>query len=253
MKLYKLIPLVLSFVLLITVLFTGCGEEKSSDADKTKETAAETTAVIETTAETTAVLETTAESGTVEKDPDGNVITKDSDGNVICVEDKNGDPIDTNEYLSSHSWVENSGSSSGGDASDNIVVYLPDGHKVTKDKTGTVISVEDKDGNPVDAGEYLASLEPEEIEIIKPDTSEEKTGSDSNQNDKAGSDDTKKNNSDSNSGDKNDSGANDSRNKNDVNETETVNDQNDVIEGEIPVIVATLPQGKDLENLPVLD
>lgn len=87
---------------MLTALLCACNNKKD------EATPDEATATV---TETTVVLETTADGGTIEQDSEGNKITKDKDGKVIAVEDKDGNPIDVDEYLQTHSWVEGSGSS----------------------------------------------------------------------------------------------------------------------------------------------
>ena len=95
--------IIVSMFVMIILLLSACGEKKSeATPDEAK------------TAETTAVLETTSDGGTVEQDSEGNIITKNSEGKVTKVEDKNGVSIDVTEYLATHTWVENSASSEGG-------------------------------------------------------------------------------------------------------------------------------------------
>lgn len=102
MKRIKFISAALGIVLMMAMLFTACGEdiEKTSSTEGT-----------ERPAETTVVLETTAQGGTVEQDAEGNTITKDSDGTVVSVVDKNGQPIEVAEYITTHSYINGIGSS----------------------------------------------------------------------------------------------------------------------------------------------
>ena len=90
-------------ILMIAALFSACGEKQNAASP---DEAAIT--------ETTVVLETTADGGTIEQDSEGNKITKDENGKVVSVEDKDGNPIDVTEYLTTHTWVELNGDSSGG-------------------------------------------------------------------------------------------------------------------------------------------
>lgn len=107
--------IVITILVVVMMLLSACGEkETKTTVDEAKP------------AETTVVLETTSEGGTVEQDSEGNKITKDSEGKVTKVEDKDGNPVDVNEYLSTHTWVENPSSkkpdldsSSNSSASDN--------------------------------------------------------------------------------------------------------------------------------------
>lgn len=85
-------------VIVIASLLAACGEK---DLDNT-----DTSIVFETTV----VIETTADGGTVERDSDGNIITKNTEGEVVFVEDKNGNSVDVNKYVASHSWILNNDS-----------------------------------------------------------------------------------------------------------------------------------------------
>ena len=169
----------LCLLLMAALLLSACGENESTgkSADDNADTA-----------ETTVVLETTSEGGTVEEDAEGNRITKDKEGKIISVVDKNGNPIDLDEYLTTHSWAESNGSSSG--------------------------AVNEDNGN---AGESSGSS----------------------------------------TGGKNNSSGNSSNNKTESTEKsdkkDTSGSQGDVTEGEIPVIIATLPENyEDLPELPDL-
>lgn len=105
--------MIVSFLVLIVVLLSACGENNS-------ETAADKTAVTEAAVtETTVVLETTPDGGTVEQDSEGNIITKNSEGKVTKVEDKNGNPVSVSEYVKTHSWIENSSNSDSGSGSNS--------------------------------------------------------------------------------------------------------------------------------------
>lgn len=93
-------------VMIAVLLFSACGDTQTGvTPDETSDTA-----------ETTVVLETTVDGGTVEQDAEGNKITKDKDGKVTAVEDKTGHSIDVVEYVTTHSWVETSGSAGSGNA-----------------------------------------------------------------------------------------------------------------------------------------
>ena len=100
----KLMALLIAAALVVSVWLAACGE--NGDATKDEAPIGDTPVV----KETTVVLETTADGGTVEQDAEGNKITKDKDGKVIRVEDKSGNELDVTEYLTTHSWVEGSGS-----------------------------------------------------------------------------------------------------------------------------------------------
>ena len=106
MKSFKKFSVLLCLLIVCSILFTACGEKKS---ESTKDESSPD--------ETTVVLETTSDGGTIEQDSEENKITKDKDGKVIYVEDKDGNPIDVTEYLSTHSWVESNDDSSSGSGS----------------------------------------------------------------------------------------------------------------------------------------
>ena len=95
-------------VLIIAVLAAGCscGGSKNSSSNKTSSAVSETTKV----------LETTADGGTVEEDPEGNVITKDKNGEITSVKDKEGNDVNVDEYKNSHE-NENNSSLSGNSSS----------------------------------------------------------------------------------------------------------------------------------------
>ena len=106
----KVLIALLASAILLSVMLSACGDkQKNSSEDSSSGTEAAVT-------ETTAVLETTAEGGTGEQDSEGNKITKDKDGIVIAVEDKDGNPIEVTQYVTTHSWVEQSGNSSNAEA-----------------------------------------------------------------------------------------------------------------------------------------
>lgn len=111
MKLKYIVPL-FTALFVVMGIFSGCGDDNKEAAkgETASQTETQLTTSDATPKETTVVLETTPEGGTIEKDPEENKITKDKDGNVISVEDKNGNPVDVEEYVSTHSWVQGSGS-----------------------------------------------------------------------------------------------------------------------------------------------
>lgn len=88
-----------------------------------------------------------------------------------------------------------------------------EGNKITKDKDGKVIAVEDKDGNPIEVTEYLKTHSWVE----------------------------------GNSG-----GSGGSGNGGTSSAPDSTNADGELIEGDIPVIIATIPDGDDLEVLPDL-
>lgn len=104
------------FVMMI-MLLSACGEKKSeATADEAKP------------AETTVVLETTSDGGTIEQDSEGNKITKDEKGNILSVEDKDGKPIDVEEYITTHTWVVKDDSSGSAEKSDGSSGENSSGH-----------------------------------------------------------------------------------------------------------------------------
>lgn len=108
MKLSKLLMLAFS-VFLIIALLVACGKNSPEPVSGASELNSSSIQ------ETTVLIETTPDGGTVEQDSEGNIITKDSSGKVTKVEDKNGNAVDVNNYLSDHPWVsapKNSGDTS---------------------------------------------------------------------------------------------------------------------------------------------
>ena len=86
------IVFILAFVLL---MLTACGDKNDgSTKDEAKYV------------ETVSVVETTADDGVIVKDKDGNKITVNKESKIISVEDKNGEPVSVEEYLVTHTWVE---------------------------------------------------------------------------------------------------------------------------------------------------
>ena len=102
MKSTKIFSILLCLLIICSILFTACGEQES---ESTKDES--------TPDETTVVLETTSDGGTIEQDSEGNKITKDENGKVVSVEDKDGNPVNVTEYLTTHTWVESNGGSGG--------------------------------------------------------------------------------------------------------------------------------------------
>ena len=103
--------LIILLVLMMTaLLLVACGENKADEKDDGDKTS-----------ETTAVLETTADGGTVEQDAEGNIVTKGADGKVVYVEDKDGNPVDVNEYVTKYSTAGKSG------VDDSIEIIVPTG------------------------------------------------------------------------------------------------------------------------------
>lgn len=96
----------------------------------------------------------------------------------------------------------------------------PEGNIVTKDQDGNVTAVEDKDGNPLDVKEYLETHSYVQGSGSSSDSSGSSSGS---------------------------SGSSDSSGK-----SGDSSDSQDETEGEIPVIIATIPDDEDLIELPDL-
>lgn len=99
--------IIISLFVITIMLLSACGEKKQESA-----------ANADKPAETTVVLETRADGGTLEQDAEGNKITKDEKGNVLSVEDKDGKPVDVEEYISTHTWVVNNDSAGNSDGSE---------------------------------------------------------------------------------------------------------------------------------------
>ncbi len=111
-------------VLLLLLLLTGCGEDQSKAIEESRKEAS-------VTAETTVVLETTGDGDTIEQDSEGNKITKDEKGTILSVEDKDGKPVDVEEYITTHTWGLNddsSGSSGSAEKSDGSGGENSSGH-----------------------------------------------------------------------------------------------------------------------------
>lgn len=93
-----------------------------------------------------------------------------------------------------------------------------EGNKITKDNDGNVIKVEDKNGNPIDVTEYLIT------HSWVTGTGADNTGS----SDKSNTSDNFKNNGGKYSSDQ----------------------QDEEVEGDIPVVIATIPDEEDMIELP---
>lgn len=119
----KVLITLLTAAILLSVMLCACGDKQNNASENSS---IGTDAAV---TETTAVLETTAEGGTVEQDSEGNKITKDKDGIVIAVEDKDGNPIEVTQYVTTHSWVEHSGKSSGDSIDPSINPKSDNGNK----------------------------------------------------------------------------------------------------------------------------
>lgn len=153
----RLFALIIAAVFALSFILTACGEDKKEDTSGNESKSDETTVA----AETTAILETTSEGGTVEQDPDGNIVTKDKNGKVTEVEDKNGNPITVTEYLTTHSWVENSPAGSGGKSSDGGSGSVSEGDKGSTNIQGDVVEG--------DIPVIIATIPPEEELIELPE------------------------------------------------------------------------------------
>lgn len=121
----------------------------------------------------------------------------------------------------------------------------PEGYKITKDTSGKVVAVEDKDGNPVDVKTYLSTHAWVEDPGSASDSSKGDSG---NSGDK---DSSSKTDSDSNNGSSNAGSSAAGSGKSDDKTQATVADE-DAVEGSIPVIIATMPDDEDLIELPDL-
>lgn len=89
---------ILLAVLMLAVVFVGCGEDNSAENTG----ATPDTAVSTKPAETTVVLETTAQGGTIEKDAQENTIERDKSGTIVSVKDKSGNTVSVTEYTKAH-------------------------------------------------------------------------------------------------------------------------------------------------------
>lgn len=123
--------------LLIAVWFcagmlTACGENKSSD--------------LLSPAETTFVIETTADGGTIEMDSEGNQLTKDNEGNILAVQDKSGNSIDVQTYITEHYQTIDSDS-----ANDNSSQNGSKGYSGGKSSNGNSNLSADDDDNISDS------------------------------------------------------------------------------------------------------
>ena len=137
MKLKNIVPIFAALLIMIGVL-SACGEEKKEEtSSKTDSQVTTTVSTSEIPKETTVVLETTPDGGTVEKDSEGNKITKAPDGTVIAVEDENGTPVDVEEYVSTHSWVQGSNSGSGTSSQNGSGNSGDSGNSGNSDKSGS--------------------------------------------------------------------------------------------------------------------
>ena len=120
-----------------------------------------------------------------------------------------------------------------------------EGNKITKDDKGNVVSVEDKDGTPVDVEKYITT----HSWIIVSDATVASNSS-------GKSDDSGSSNLSGKSVDSGSSGgsvqpnASGSGSRSSSDSSSAVHD--DVVEESIPVIIATIPDDKDLEKLPDL-
>ena len=150
--------------LTMTCVFCACNNNEQTKSTESTEIA-----------ETTVVIETTAKGGTVEKDPEDNIITKDENGKVIKVVDKNGKTIEVTEYLTTHSWVEyvpaaGSGSTSGSSKSEGASKAADPGSSESSDKkpSETTDKRESEKSEEVTEGEIPVAI------ATVPDTDDQK-------------------------------------------------------------------------------
>ena len=102
MKFCKKHIIFLSLFLIAMMLLSACGETSDPSSENGS-----------IPGETTVVIEQTPDGGTVEQDSEGNKITKDKNGDVVSVEDSEGNPVDVDEYLTTHGQTGTNGSSDG--------------------------------------------------------------------------------------------------------------------------------------------
>ena len=112
-----------------------------------------------------------------------------------------------------------------------------DGNVITKDQNGKVTEVKDKDGKPIEVSEYLIthSWVENPADAADSKSANNQNGSSSSQNNTKQSDRT----------------GSDSQ-KSGVNADAVDTPENDV-EGSIPVVIATMPDKDELDELPILD
>ena len=110
---------------------------------------------------------------------------------------------------------------------------------ITKDEKGNVLSVEDKDGKPVDVERYIST----HARVVNSDSSGTSGGSRKS----AGS--TSSGRSDG-SGIFGDSEGNSSSGKGSGSSDSGSSDRKEIIEESIPVIIETIPDEDDMEKLP---
>ena len=103
----KKIIVIASAVIMMTLLLAACGNSGKATPDS----ATPDSAVSSTEKETTKVIETTSQGGSIEKDKEGNVIEKDKDGTIVSVKDKDGKTIEITEYITTHTYIVDGGSS----------------------------------------------------------------------------------------------------------------------------------------------
>ena len=153
MKTRLLIALTVA-LLIVCFALSACGEDKKDANSETE--SKNPTEITAASGETTVVLETTSDGGTVEQDSEGNKITIDKDGSVTSVEDRNGDPIDVADYLTTHKQAQQEGNTKSDSGKSNI------GQEASEDKTPSDVQDDEiEDDIPV----IIATL-PNEDELV---------------------------------------------------------------------------------------
>lgn len=167
MKRKILLPVILCILMTSVLLLVSCGDNSKAGSDETATSSGELSSEA-AFSETTAVIETTPDGGTVEQDSEGNKITKNNEGKITKVEDKNGNQISITQYLTTHTWVENTGANDSGsaDRTESSSSKAPDnsGDNVSDQPTEAMDS--DKEGEiPV----VIATVPDEDDMIVLPD------------------------------------------------------------------------------------
>ena len=117
-----------------------------------------------------------------------------------------------------------------------------EGNRITKDEKGNVLSVEDKDGKPVDVERYIST----HSWVVSDDSSGTSGGSEKS----AGSDGSSSSGRSDGSGISGDTGGKSSSGKGSGSSDSGSSDRKEIIEESIPVIIATIPDEDDMEKLP---
>ena len=116
---------------------------------------------------------------------------------------------------------------------------------ITKDEKGNVLSVEDKDGKPVDVERYIST----HTWVVNNDSSGTSGGSGKSAGSDGSTGSTSSGRSDG-SGISGDSGGKSSSGKGSGSSDSGSSDRKEIIEESIPVVVATIPDEDDMEKLP---